>query len=341
MNEWIDRLPKIELHCHLDGCVRPQTVAEIAEREGIDLSAGSLDELTSWMKVPPSCNSLVEYLKRFELPLQCMQTPYAVERIAREMAEDAAYENVKYMEVRFAPHLHTRQGMTVEEVIASVGAGLAAAEENNDIIVRMIVICMRHHSVELNKEAVRAASKFLGKGVVGVDLAGDEANFPPELHEDVFRLADELGIPVTIHAGEAGGAKNIRTAVERLHARRIGHGVRLYEDPDVVQMLCERNIPLEMCVTSNVQTKAVPSFAEHPIRRYMVRGVGVTVNTDNRTVSDTDLTKEYHLLSHRFQFKAADFKQVALQAIEAAFLEPERKPELLRKFQEEWDKLGI
>ncbi|AJY76103.1 adenosine deaminase [Paenibacillus beijingensis] len=341
MNEWINRLPKIELHCHLDGCVRPQTVAEISEREGIELSADSLDELTSWMRVPPSCTSLVEYLKRFELPLQCMQTPYALERIARELAEDAAYENVKYMEVRFAPHLHTRQGMTAAEVIASVGAGLAAAEKNADIIVRMIVICMRHHSVELNMEAVRAAAQFLSKGVVGVDLAGDEANYPPELHESVFQLADELGIPVTIHAGEAGGANNIRTAVERLHARRIGHGVRLYEDAEVAQLLRERNVPLEMCVTSNVQTKAVDSFEKHPIRLYLNRGIGVTVNTDNRTVSDTDLTKEYNLLSHRFQFKAADFKKVAVRAIEAAFVEPELKPQLLRKFQEEWEKLGI
>ncbi|AJY73950.1 adenosine deaminase [Paenibacillus beijingensis] len=341
MNELINRLPKIELHCHLDGCVRPQTLADIARREGIELPAGSLEELTTLMKVPPSCSSLVEALKCFELPLKCMQTPYALERIAMELAEDAARENVKYIEVRFAPHLHTEQGMTVEDAIVSVGAGLAAAEKKTDIIARMIVTCMRNHSVEVNIEAVRAAAKFLGKGVVGVDLAGDEENFPPELHEKVFQLADELGIPVTIHAGEAGGANNIRTAVERLHARRIGHGVRLYEDAGAQQLLHDRNIPLEMCVTSNVQSKAVDSLEKHPIRSYLERGIGVTVNSDNRTVSDTDLTKEYQLLADHFQFKAADFKKVAVQAIEAAFVEPELKPELLRKFQEEWDKLGI
>ena len=200
MSDWIKILPKIELHCHLDGSVRPQTIVELAAEEGRDLNE---EEVISFMRVPPSCSSLIEYLKCFDLPLSYMKTPSALTRIAREVVEDAAHENVKYMEIRFAPHLHTSAGMTVDEVIESVGRGISAAEDNSDIKVRMIIICMRHHSKELNEEVVQAAHRFAGSGVVGVDLAGDEAQYPPEQFVDIFQLADELGLPITIHAGEA------------------------------------------------------------------------------------------------------------------------------------------
>ena len=172
------RLPKIELHCHLDGSVRPSTAAEIAEQEEIEINCHDLQELTKRMTAPPSCSSLVEYLERFELPLQLMQTCSALTRIAYETAEDAALDNVRYLEVRFAPHFHTRKGLTVEMVIEAVRDGLMAAEQKYGHIVRMILICMRHHGQMDNEEVVRAASRYSGQGVVGVDLAGDEAGYP-------------------------------------------------------------------------------------------------------------------------------------------------------------------
>ncbi|QJC52850.1 adenosine deaminase [Paenibacillus albicereus] len=335
------RLPKIELHCHLDGSMRPATAAQIAEEEGIELSCADLRELTERMTAPPSCSSLVEYLERFELPLLLMQTRSALKRIAYEAAEDAALDNVRYVEVRFAPQLHTRGGLSVDEIVTAVAEGLSEAEARYGHCVRMILICMRHHGQMDNEEVVRAASRFVSLGVVGVDLAGDEAGYPNELHAEVFELAHRLGLPITIHAGEAAGACSIRCAVEKLRARRIGHGVRLREDAEVTQLIRERRIPLELCVISNVQTKAVPSMDHHPIRDYLDSGLLVTVNTDNPTVSGTNQTREYENLARRFRFSERDIKNVARHAIEAAFVDEERKRQLKASFEREWRELGL
>ncbi len=335
------RLPKIELHCHLDGSVRPATAAEIAEEEGIELSCRDLRDLTDRMTAPPSCSSLVEYLERFELPLLLMQSASSLSRIAFEAAEDAALDNVRYLEVRFAPHLHARRGLTVEEVIESVRSGLRAAEQKYGHCVRMILICMRHHGQMDNEEIVRAAARYHGDGVVGVDLAGDEAGYPNELHAEVFELADRLGLPITIHAGEASGACSIRCAVEKLRARRIGHGVRLQEDAEVTELIRIKGIPLELCVISNVQTKAVSCMEAHPIRSYLDSGLLVTVNTDNPTVSGTNQTREYENLTRRFRFSAGDIRKVAGHAINAAFVDEDRKRQLRELFEREWSELGL
>ncbi|OXM15403.1 adenosine deaminase [Paenibacillus herberti] len=341
MMSLMHRLPKIELHCHLDGSVRPATAAEIAEEEGIELNCSDLRELTERMTVSPSCTSLVEYIQRFELPLQLMQTRKALTRIAYETAEDAALDNVRYLEMRFAPQLHTRGGLTVDEIIGAVSEGLSAAEEKYGHCVRMILICMRHHGQIDNEVVVRAASRSKELGVVGVDLAGDEAGHPNELHTEVFELADRLGLPITIHAGEAAGACSIRSAVEKLRARRIGHGVRLREDAELTQVIRERRIPLELCVISNVQTKAVSSMENHPIRDYLDQGLLVTVNTDNPTVSGTNLTREYENLARRFRFSEKEIRRVAQNAIEAAFVDEERKEQLRERFEREWRELGL
>ncbi|MCM3746668.1 adenosine deaminase [Paenibacillus pasadenensis] len=335
------QLPKIELHSHLDGSVRPSTAAEIAEEEGIELNCSDLRELTERMTAPPSCTSLVEYLERFELPLLLMQSRAALKRIAYETAEDAALENVRYLEVRFAPQLHTGRGLSIDEIVGAVAEGLSAAEAKYGHTVRIILVCMRHHAQADNEEVVRAASRLAGLGVVGVDLAGDEAGYPNELHEEVFGLANQLGLPITIHAGEAAGACSIRCAVEKLHARRIGHGVRLREDAELLQLMSEQRIPLEMCVISNVQTKAVPSMESHPIREYLDGGLAVTVNTDNPTVSATNQTREYENLARRFRFTERDFMKVAENGIEAAFADGELKGRLRAQFRQEWRELGL
>lgn len=332
-------IPKVELHLHLDGSVRPATLWELLEERRRRPDAGdtlgefaglrSEDDVRRWIEVGDDCRSLGEYLARFELPLAVMQDADSMERIAYELVQDAAAENVRYMEVRFAPILHTREGMSMRGAAEATVAGLRRGQREFGVRSGVIACCMRHVDPADNVAMVRAMEPLAGDGVVAIDLAGDEGAFPGQRHRDALSLAHDIGFHVTVHAGEARGAAEIRYALETLDAARIGHGVRLEEDPELMEYVIRERISLDMCPSSNVQTKAVPSLSEHPLRRYFEAGVRITVNTDNRTVSATTLAREYERIVAELGCSAADVRSMIRYAAEAAFLPDAEKARLV------------
>ena len=326
----INILPKIELHCHLDGSLRPKTIIEIAEKEGIHLNYKNIDEIKEAVTVPLDCKSLDEYLKAFEIPNLVMQSKESLRRITFELYEDAAEENVKYMEVRFAPLLHTLKGLTVEEIIESVIEGMKDAEGKYDIKGNIILGCMRFMSAKKAFEVVEEGKKFLGKGVVAIDLCASEVEGFCQKFVEPIKLAREYGYRVTIHAGETGIGKNVLEAVELLGAERIGHGVYIRNCEEAYKIVKEKNITLEMCPTSNVQTKAVSSFSDHPIYDFYKDGIKVTLNTDNRTVSNTNMTKEIEITANEFGIDYEDYKKIYYNSVEASFAEEDIKERLKR-----------
>ncbi len=334
-------LPKVDLHVHLDGSVRAQTIADLAKEQGMELSVSPGGDLLPYIQVNEECGSLQEYLSKFDFVLPFLQSREALERVAYEIVQQSAEHNCRYVEVRFAPQLHRRKGLTVEDTIRSVVQGLRRGEEEYGVTARVIAICMRNHSYEDNLEVVEAAGRFIGKGVAAVDLAGDEASYPPQWFREVFACSQAKGIPVTIHAGEAGGADNVYEAITHLGAVRIGHGVRLKEDRAILDMVRERKVPLEMCPVSNIQTKAVSGWDAYPIREYFDSGILITINTDNPSVSGTDITKEYEVVADRFGFSLEEIAQLIMNGVEAAFLGEEEKLALKREFGERLQELGI
>ncbi len=336
------KLPKIELHVHLDGSIKPDTLRALAHETGAwKLQDVTNTELLAHMQADEQCESLSEYLSKFSFVLPYLQTAEALERVAYELVEQAAAGQVRYMEVRFAPLLHTANGMSIESVIEAVWSGLSRGEQAFGTIARAVVICLRSHDEKRNGEVIEAAAAWRGRGVVAVDLAGDEASFPPEQFEGLFGLAHGLGLPVTIHAGEAGGANNVRVAIEKLGATRIGHGVRMQEDEAVIKLVKERGVALEMCPLSNMQTKAVPDWSLYPLRRYLEEGIAVTVNTDNMTVSGTTLQQEFELLLEYCGISMRQVAQMTMNAARAAFLEEPLKMALVKRVAKELTLLGF
>ena len=311
----------IELHLHLDGSLRPETVWELAKEQNIKLPANTVDEVRDQMQVPEDCRTLEEYLTRFDLPLLVLQTREALERAAFELTEDLAKEGVTYAEIRFAPQLSIKGGMTQEQAVEAAIEGVKRGmEQYPSIRVGLILCCMRgEDNEEWNLQTVEAAKKYLGDVVCAVDIAGAESLYPTDRFAPVFEKVREYGLPSTIHAGEAAGPESMKTALA-FGAKRIGHGVAAVEDPELVRRLIEEQITLEVCVTSNYQTKVVPSIEAHPIRRLFNAGVRVTVNSDNRTVSNTNIRKELDILRNVFGFKEQEIEKMEEYAWEARFL---------------------
>ena len=311
----------IELHLHLDGSLRPETVWELAKEQNIKLPANTVDEVRDQMQVPEDCRTLEEYLTRFDLPLLVLQTREALERAAFELTEDLAKEGVTYAEIRFAPQLSIKGGMTQEQAVEAAIEGVKRdMEQYPSIRVGLILCCMRgEDNEEWNLQTVETAKKYLGDVVCAVDIAGAESLYPTERFAPVFEKVREYGLPSTIHAGEAAGPESMKTALA-FGAKRIGHGVAAVEDPELVRRLIEEQITLEVCVTSNYQTKVVPSIEAHPIRRLFNAGVRVTVNSDNRTVSNTNVRKELDILRNVFGFKEQEIEKMEEYAWEARFL---------------------
>ena len=311
----------IELHLHLDGSLRPETVWELAKEQNIKLPANTVDEVRDQMQVPEDCRTLEEYLTRFDLPLLVLQTREALERAAFELTEDLAKEGVTYAEIRFAPQLSIKGGMTQEQAVEAAIEGVKRGmEQYPSIRVGLILCCMRgEDNEEWNLQTVETAKKYLGDVVCAVDIAGAESLYPTERFVPVFEKVREYGLPSTIHAGEAAGPESMKTALA-FGAKRIGHGVAAVEDPELVRRLIEEQITLEVCVTSNYQTKVVPSIEAHPIRRLFNAGVRVTVNSDNRTVSNTNVRKELDILRNVFGFKEQEIEKMEEYAWEARFL---------------------
>lgn len=334
-------VPKVELHLHLDGSVRAETLWQLLQESRRDggASAEQFDELNSfidvknWVEVGDDADSLAEYLARFELALAVMQTKESLERIAYELVSDVAKENVRYVEVRYAPILHTRAGLTMRETAEAVLAGLQRGGRAFGVGTGLIACCMRHVDPKDNVEMVRQVAPLKDEGVVAIDLAGDEAAFPAELHAEAFAAGKAAGFPITVHAGEARGAGEMRFVIDELGAKRIGHGVRLEEDPDLMERVIEEGITLDMCPISNEQTKAVSSLKEHPLRRYLEAGVRITISTDNRTVSATTLAQEYERIVSELGVTKEQVQQMIVYAAEAAYLPDEEREQLVAELK--------
>ena len=325
--ELLRRLPKAELHCHLDGSVRPSTLLELARESGVSMPRGDARSLAEFMIVRDARN-LEDYLARFEITLAVMQRADALERIAFELAEDAHRDGVIYLETRFAPVLNVRNGLAVDDVVAAVTKGLARAEKQFGVVARVIVTALRNLDPGVSLEMAGLAEAFRGAGVVGFDLAGGEAGFPASHHAKAFAYARDRGVACTCHAGEGDGAGSIREALQTCCAHRVGHGTRLYEDPALMDWVNERRIPIEICLTSNVQTRVAASYATHPLRRYFDAGLNVVLNTDNRLMSGTTLTDEYVHAAAELDFNFDELAQMAMNGFRSAFL-PDAEREAL------------
>ncbi len=318
-------LPKIELHCHLDGSVRVSTIIDIAKKENIEIPSFKEEIVKKFIEVPKDCTSLNEYLKKFELPNKIMQSSYSLERIAFELLEDAASENIKYIEIRFAPQLHTKGGLSFDQVIKSVLKGVKKAEEIYDIRGNLILGCMRNMSIKSGLEVVKEGNKFLNNGVVAIDLCGPEYEGFAYEYKEITDLAKELGYEITIHAGEAASAQNVIDAINILGATRIGHGVRIKDMKEAYDLVKEKKITLEMCPTSNVQTKAIDDFYNYPFYDFYKDNIKVCINTDNRTVSNINLTNEISLISNEFKISLDDYNKIYINSIEASFADKSTK----------------
>ncbi len=332
--ERLHALPKAELHCHLDGSLRPETMIQLASASAVSLPTSDPRELAEFMTVGVN-EGLVAYLDRFSTTLSLMQTPGSLERAAYELAEDAAGENTRYLEVRYSPGLHVDGGMSLEEAVSAPLTGLARAEADLGIRTGLIVCGIRSLDPAVSLQMARVAVQFKDQGVVGFDLAGAEEGNPAKDHLEAFLLASENHLALTIHAGEGDGAESVAQALHQCHARRIGHGTRLWEDPSLEAYVNDFRIPLEVCLTSNVQTGVTPSSAEHPFRRYFNAGLVVTLNTDNRLMSGTTLTNEYWMAHEHLGLGWEDLKEVALLGFQSAFLPYEAKVNLLEEVEEE------
>jgi adenosine deaminase len=333
--EVIEKLPKTDLHVHLDGSLRLSTILDLAEQGRIELPARDEDGLRKAMNLGQNCGSLVEYLKGFDVTLRVLQTAEALTRTAYELAEDEARENVRYMEVRYSPMLHTSRGLKLTTVVEAVLEGLRAAQDKYGIESNVIICGIRNVSAESSLEMAELAVAYKNRGVVGYDLAGAEYDHPAKHHRKAFQLVRDNNINVTIHAGEAYGPESIHQAIHVCGAHRIGHGCRLREDGDLLHYVNDHRIALECCPSSNVQTGAIRELSSHPIKLYKNLGLRVTVNTDNRLITDTSVSKELWLCHKEMGFTMDDLKQIVLSGFKSAFLPFHVKQQYVRRVSQE------
>jgi len=322
--ELIARLPKAELHVHLDGSLRPTTMLELAHAEGIALPASDPEALRQYMVVRDA-RGLEDYLRRFDLTVALLQAPEALERVAYEMVADAAADNVRYLEVRYCPTLSCARGLTIAGVLDAVLRGLARGERAHGVVARAVACSLRHFDPAVSEAIAACAVDFRGRGVVGFDLAGKEAGHPPGVHRNAFELAAEGGLGVTVHAGEAAGPESVWEAVHLCRANRLGHGTRLHEDPALEAYVRDRRILVEINITSNLQTRVVDRAEHHPVRRYVDEGLAVALATDNWLISGVSLTGEYDLAHRALGLTRAEIDRMLLDGFAAGFLPwPER-----------------
>jgi len=321
---------KAELHLHLDGSLRPESVIDIAKLEKIEIPSYNKDEVMKYLRVDNGNKDLVEYLKKFDVPCKVMQSRYSLTRVAYELAEDLAREGYVYAEVRFAPQLHIKGGLSLDEVVEAVSEGLAQAMSEYDITCNLLLCILRHRPVETAWEVLELAKRYFGQGVVGIDLAGDEKGYPSSLFNDIFKGAKEAGIPFTIHAGEALGAESIWEAL-KMGAKRIGHGIRAYEDRELMEYLRDNDIYLECCPVSNYHTKALADFKDYPLKEYLDYGLKICLNTDNRTVSDTNYMREIEFLGDYTPLTEEEICRLSENAVRGAFISDSEKLRLLKK----------
>jgi adenosine deaminase len=335
--EQLRRWPKAELHVHLDGSVRPGTMLELAREQHVRLPADTPDALARALS-GQGAQSLEEYLTKYQFTLAVMQTAAALERIAYEFVLDLAAEQVRYVEVRYSPLLH-RPALTLAQAIEAPLAGFARGTAETGMRVGVIVCGIRTREPAESLELARVAIDYRGAGVVAFDLAGAERGHPAGAHRAAFLLAAQHGLACTCHAGEGDGPASIHDALHTCGAQRIGHGTRLGEDPALLEYVADRRIPLEMCITSNVHTHTVPAASAHPLRRYLERGVVVTLNTDGRLVDGVTLTDEYHTAHTALGLGKDELVRLILNACESAFLPEYERVALVARMQSEMEKV--
>jgi adenosine deaminase len=318
--ELLQAMPKAELHLHLDGSLRPATALALAKERGLD--EGRLDEaaMAARLEAPERCRDQADLLRAFELPIRILQDRESLARVAAELVEDVAADGSRYVEIRWAPALHVERGLSIRDVIEAVAGGTQTGMARTGIEARLICVALRSHSPETSRAVAEAAVASRSAGVVGFDLAGPEADFPdPLLHRAAFDVARDGGLGITVHAGEWGGAPQIRRALE-LRPARIAHGAAAADDAALVGELVARRITLDLCPTSNRQAGLVEDLADHPLARLMRAGVPVTLSTDDRTVSGLTLVREYARALARLGLSLGELWRVDRHALAVAFL---------------------
>lgn len=332
----LKRLPKTDLHVHLDGSLRIDTILELAKQFKIDLPSTDPKKLKKIIS-GENADDLGDYLEGFSITLKVLQNEEGLRRAAYELAEDAAKENVRYTEIRFCPLLHTEEGLSLTTVSNAVLDGLSQAEKDFDITTGLIFSGMRNMSPEISLRLASLATTYKNKGVLGFDLAGQEYNFPAIEHREAFDLALKNNLNITIHAGEGYGSESIHQAIHYCGAHRIGHGTKLIQDGDLLNYVNDHRIPIEICLKSNIDTHTVKSFKEHPFPIFYDLGLRVTLNTDNRLVSNTTMTNEYMLAHKEFNFDYEKIKNLIINGFKSSFL-PYRDKSLI--LSEVLDEIG-
>lgn len=318
------KLPKIELHCHLDGSLPLSFLEEESKIEDRN------ELIKQTMVSGTQKNNLTEYLRHFDVPIKCLQTEEQIKKGANAFVHLLESDHVIYSEVRFSPALLTNETMSSKKVLEAVLEGLNQGSKETGVFTNVLICAMRGQDETINEEEIRLAREYLGQGVCGVDLAGDESHYPAYLYRELFKVANQLELPFTIHAGECQSRENIREVID-MGARRIGHGIAMRGDLELQKYCRDRNVGIELCPISNYQTGALEQNEVYPFWEFMQNGLCVTVNTDNRTVSDTTLEKEYLFLNEKGKFTRNEWYIVTQNAISCSFATEEIKECLLQK----------
>jgi len=332
--EFFKKLPKTDLHVHLDGSLRLETILDLARKDGIDLGVDNIDDLKKLIGPGKIHKSLNDYLKGFDITLKVLQTKESLYRAAYELAEDCAAENVGYIEVRYSPVLHTQKGLPLTAIVESVVEGLKDAQKDFGINSGVIICGIRNISPAVSLRMAELAVAYKNRGVVAFDLAGAEYNYPAKDHLEAFSLILSNNVNVTIHAGEAYGPDSIHQALHYCGAHRIGHGVRLKEDGGLLNYVTDHRIPLELCPSSNVQTGAIKTIEEHPVKFYLDLGIRVTLNTDNRLITNTTMTDEYDLIYNTFDLSPFNILDLVINGVKSSFMPFEYRKWYLRDIKE-------
>ena len=338
----VKSLPKTDLHVHLDGSLRVPTILELARERKVRLPSNDPRRLKEVLRADKGVKDLPEYIRKFDITLKVMQDREALFRIAYELAEDAARENVRYMEVRYSPILHVKQGMKLPEIVDAVLDGLRRAESDFSIRTGLIICGIRHILPKWSSELADLTVAYKNRGVVAFDLAGAEKDFPAKAHSAAFQKILSYNINSTVHAGEAFGPESISQAIHHCGAHRIGNGTMLKDDLDLLNYVNDHRIPLEICISSNVQTRAVKDLLHHPFKFYYDYGLRVTLNTDNRLMSNTTMCRELWLAAKTYRLSRTDLRNILINGFKSAFLPMAEKVEMLRGAIREMDDiLGI
>ncbi|MCA9971852.1 MAG: adenosine deaminase [Anaerolineales bacterium] len=330
-------MPKIDLHRHLEGSLRLETLLEIAREFGLDLPANNLEHLRPYVQITDDPQDHEVFLSKFEVLRHFYRSPEAIHRLAYEVVADAAADNIDYLELRFSPQALARvRGFALTDVTDWVIAATRQASQDHGIQVGLIVTLVRHDPIEQATGVADVALSRFGQGIVGLDLAGNEVKFPPGPFRPIFDRAKAEGMGITVHAGEWASAVGVRQAIEELHADRIGHGVRSIENSEILRLVRDRQVALEVCLTSNLQTGVVRKMRHHPLVDLLNLGVRVTLNTDDPSVSDCLLTDEYRVAVEVLGLGYADLRKLILNAAHASFLPPAAQQKLIAHFEAAW-----